>query len=126
MNTAPNGWQSIFKKSSRTMKKLFAAAAGIFGSVPGITILLSGLATPPGYGRIFGGVIEAFGALVVLLLLVNKTKLKRLTQRQVTSTALILSITSLCCLIGYIQLFNYCVVSHPVHGTVYYPLWNSG
>ena len=108
------------------MKKLFAAAAGIFGSVPGISILLSGLATPPGYGRIFGGIIEAFGVLAILLLMVNRSKLKRLTQPQVTLSAIVLCAASFCFLAGYFLLFNYCVVSHPIHGTVYYPLWNSG
>jgi hypothetical protein len=108
------------------MKKLFAAASGIFGSIPGIGIMLSGLGTPPGYSKIFGGVIQAFGALSILLLLTSKDKLKRLARRQVVVAAIVLAIGSLCSLILYLQFSSLCIVTHPIHGTVYYPLWNSG
>jgi hypothetical protein len=108
------------------MKKLFAAASGIFGCIPGISVMWTELGTPPGYGKIFGGVIQAFGALAILLLFANKEKLRRLNSRKVTLVAIVLASASLVFLILYIQLLTLSVVSHPIHGTVYYPLWNSG
>lgn len=108
------------------MKKLFAAASGIFGCIPGISIMWTELGTPPGYGKIFGGVIQAFGALAILLLFANKEKLKALQSRKATLAAILLAAASLIFLVLYIQLLTVSVVSHPIHGTVYYPLWNSG
>lgn len=108
------------------MKKLFAAASGIFGCIPGISIMWTELGTPPGYGKIFGGVIQAFGALAILLLFANKEKLRQLNSRKATLVAIVLASASLVFLILYIQLLTFSVVSHPLHGTVYYPLWNTG
>ena len=64
------------------MKKLFMAASLIFASIPGISVMTSGLGTPPGYGKMFGGVIQAFGALAILLLLASREKLKGLDGRK--------------------------------------------
>lgn len=108
------------------MKKLFMAASAIFGSIPGIGIMSSGLGTPPGYAKIFGGVIQAFGALSILLLLASREKLKGLDRRKVTLVAIGLASASLCFLVFYIQLLSLCIVTHPIHGSVYFPLWNSG
>ena len=108
------------------MKKVFLGASGVFSSIPGIGIMLSGLGTPPGYSLIFGGIIEAFGALTILLLLSSKAKLRHLTSRQVRVTVIVLAVAGLILLAVYLQLASFCIVAHPVHGTVYYPLWNSG
>ncbi|MGB7844867.1 MAG: hypothetical protein WBL63_04575, partial [Candidatus Acidiferrum sp.] len=108
------------------MKKLFLAASLIFGSIPGISIMTSGLGTPPGYATIFGGVIQAFGALCILLLVASKEKLRGLSGRKITLAAIGLASASLCFLVLYIQLLSLCVVTHPLHGSVYFPLWNSG
>jgi hypothetical protein len=108
------------------MKKVFLAASGVFASIPGIGIIVSGLGTPPGYSKLFGGVIEAFGALAILLLATSKGKVQKLPARQVMKTVIILAIASLCLVVLYLQLSALCIVTHPIHGTVYYPLWSSG
>ena len=108
------------------MKKLFLAASGLFSAVPGLTIIWKGIGTPPGYAVLFGGIIEAFGALSLVILMVNKAKLKRLSSRKATKFAIALSISCFLSLIIYLFLFNLCVVDHPTHGTVYYPVWSSG
>jgi hypothetical protein len=108
------------------MKKLFMAASLIFASIPGISVMTSGLGTPPGYGKMFGGVIQAFGALAILLLLASREKLKGLDGGKVTLVAIGLASASLCFLVLYIQLLSLCIVTHPIHGTVYFPLWNNG
>ena len=108
------------------MKKLFMAASAIFGSIPGISIMTSGLGTPPGYEKMFGGVIQAFGALSIILLLASREKLKGLGSRKVTLVAIGLASASLCFLVLYMELLSLCIVTHPIHGSVYFPLWNNG
>jgi hypothetical protein len=108
------------------MKKLFTGASGLFAATPGIAIILKGIGTPPGYNYLFGGVIEALGGLCIIILWVNKGKIKRLPIRKITRVAIILGLVSFASLILYIGLFKFCVISHPAHGTVYYPLWTSG
>jgi len=108
------------------MKKLFLAASGLFSAIPGLTIIWKGIGTPPGYEFLFGGIIEAFGALALIILLVNKTKLKRLTSRRATKFAIVLGTSCFISLVIYMLLFNLCVVVHPTHGTVYYPIWSGG
>jgi|SRR5215471_4862620 len=108
------------------MKKVFLAASGVFASIPGLGIMVSGLGTPPGHSKLFGGIIEAFGALAILLLAASKTKIQRLTMRQVVKAAIVLAISCFCVLVLYLQLSSFCILEHPVHGTVYYPLWTSG
>lgn len=108
------------------MKKLFLTASGLFSAIPGLTIIWKGIGTPPGYEVLFGGIIEAFGALSLIILMVNKAKLKRLTSYKATKLAIVLSISCFLSLVIYMLLFNFCVVAHPTHGTVYYPMWTGG
>lgn len=107
------------------MKKLLLAVAGVFGAIPGLTVIQSGIGAPPGYKILFGGVIEAFGTISLLLLWVNRKKIKRYSARRVTRLAL--GLTALCfvCIALYISLFSFCVIEHK-RGTAYYPLWTSG
>lgn len=108
------------------MKKLFLAASALFAAVPGLMVISKGVGTPPDYEYLFGGVIEAFGTLSLLILWVNKNKLKEITPSRITKLAITLGTISFLSLIIYIALFKFCVVSHPTHYTAYYPLWTSG
>lgn len=120
-------WQWIStRKNSDPVKRVFLGASGIFGAVPGLTIIGWGLGSPPGYLLLFGGTIEVFGTLTVLLLWVNRKRLKRLTAKQTTGTVLVLIALSLCLVVVYLQLTGLCIANHPIHGSVYYPLWKSG
>ena len=58
------------------MKAFFVSAAAVFAAVPGLGVIASGLGTPPGteYRLLFGGVIEGFGALALIILWVNQKK----------------------------------------------------
>jgi hypothetical protein len=107
------------------MKKLLLAVAGVFGAIPGLTVIQSGIGAPPGYKVLFGGVIEAFGTLSLLLLWVNRKKIKRLAARRVTKRTLALASVCFAFIALYITLFSFCVVVHQ-RGTAYYPLWTSG
>src|SRR5947209_15856756 len=104
------------------MKNTFLAASGVFAAIPGVAILVFGLGTPPGYSKLFGAVIEAFGALVILLLLSGKAKIRRLPARRISKVAVILMAICFSLLVLYLQLAAFCVVTHPIHVIVYYPL----
>src|SRR5262245_52375170 len=108
------------------MKKLFQASSALFSAIPGLTIIWKGIGTPPGHAILFGGVIEALGVFSLIVLLVNKRKLKRLAGRKVTKIAIILMGVCFVSIVVYIILLDFCVITHPTHGTAYFPLWTSG
>ena len=108
------------------MKKFFLAATGLFAVVPGVGIILKGLGTPPGYALIFGGIIEALGALSLILLYTNRKAIKKLRPARITKTAIWLCIASAVSLLVYIGLFSFCVVGDSIRHYVYYPLWTTG
>lgn len=110
------------------MKTTLKAAAAIFGVLPGFGVLQSGLGVPPEEGMklIFGGIIEAFGVLSLLLLFVNRTAIQRWSKRVVTRKAAILASVTFILLLGYLGLYHYCVVTSDPRGTVYFPFWNGG
>ena len=108
------------------MKALFLAASGMLAAIPGLAIILKGVGAPPGEEILFGGLVEAFGVLSLLILWINRAKLKRIARKRITNWTIWLAAIFLVCLSSYIFLFRHCVVQHPTHQTVYYPLWTSG
>jgi hypothetical protein len=108
------------------IKKLFLAASALFAAVPGFAVMWKGIGTPPDYAYLFGGVIEAFGSLSLIILWANKNKIKRLSTKRITKLAIRLGVLAFLFLVLYIFLYSYCVKAHPTHDTVFYPLWTSG
>ncbi len=108
------------------MKTFLIAVSSVFGSIPGLAILRSGLGTPPENAALFGGVIEAFGALSLALLWMNKDRLKKVTSYRITRVVISLAISTFVSIALYVLLFRLCVVVHESRGTAYYPLWLSG
>lgn len=111
------------------MKKLYLAASGLFAAIPGLIILQTGLGTPPGdgYKMLFGGVIEAFGALTLLLLWVNRESIRRMEARRVTRWAVAALFVCFVSIALYIALFSLCVQKNEKwNATVYFPLWLDG
>jgi hypothetical protein len=111
------------------MKKLFLAASGIFAAIPGLVILQTGLGTPPGdgYKMLFGGTIEAFGALILLLLWVNRKSIRRMRPRRLTKCAVTAVVICFVSITLYVVLYSVCVQRNEKwHGTVYFPLWLDG
>jgi hypothetical protein len=110
------------------VNKLFLALSAAFAAIPGVAVIASGLGTPPGtyYKWLFGGVIEAFGALALLLLWVNKNKLSESKKKlKITRAALIMGVLCFVLIAVYVLLFQHTVVEH-ARGTAYYPLWLDG
>ena len=66
------------------MKNLFLTFSGIFGAIPGLAVIQSGLGVPPNYNVLFGGFIEAFGVLTLLILWVNRNNIKKHTKKYIT------------------------------------------
>jgi hypothetical protein len=108
------------------MKKLFLAVSASFAAIPGFAVMWKGIGTPPDYSFLFGGVIEAFGSLALILLWMNRVKIKKAKSERIVRSAIILGVASFLSLVVYLALFNLCVVSHPTHHTVFFPLWTSG
>jgi predicted permease len=114
------------------LKKFFVATAAAAGAVPGATILATGVGTPPETKVLFGGVMEAIGALSLLLLWVNRDKIKKLRSRKITRLSITLAFLFVVCLGVYIILLRICVVTIPLASqgqqveAVYFPIWTSG
>jgi len=108
------------------MKILFLAASAAFSAIPGISVIASGLGTPPDYKILFGGVIEAFGVIALLILWVNQEKIRRVSTKKITNFAVGLAIGSILILSLYIFLYATCVVTVEGRGTAYYPLILTG
>jgi hypothetical protein len=113
------------------MKTLFLAASGTIAVVPGLLTLESGVGSPPGSKILFGGGVEAFGTLALLLLWANSDRLSQLQKRTVTCIGVSLAAFCVLCLIVYVSLFSVCVVEttkaeHRAYGPVFFPLWISG
>jgi hypothetical protein len=108
------------------MKGLFLAAAGVFSSIPGLLVIASGLGTPPNYAVLFGGVIEAFGVIAILVLWINKSRLKKIPSRRLSKIAITFALGCILLLFTYVYLFNQSVVTVDGRGTAYYPLYLNG
>ncbi len=108
------------------MKAFFLAVSGVFGVIPGLAIMLGELGTPPEKNGLFGGVVEAFGVLTLIILWVNRGKIAKLSRSKVTKVTIVLGILCFVFLGGYLGLFEFCVIKHEFRGSAYFPLWTSG
>lgn len=110
------------------MKKLLTGLTGFFGLIPGVTIMQSGLGVPPekGYNLLFGGVVEAAGVITLLILWINREKLKNWSKVTITWIGVSLGLAFLFVLVFYLVLLGFCVVINDPRGTIYYPLWTTG
>jgi hypothetical protein len=107
------------------MRKLFLAASGLFAAIPGLAVLLNGAGLPPGQSALFGGALEAFGALTLLLLWANKSRVRRLKQTTVTKYTLLLAGGAFISLCVYVILIALYVAKAPGRTPVLFPLVSS-
>jgi hypothetical protein len=109
------------------MKPLFLIASGTLAVVPGLMTLQSGIGVPPGTKVLFGGGVEAFGALALLLVWANRERLSAMKTATATVLAVSLACFCLLCLVTYTSLLAVCVVEttkpeHKAYGPVFFPL----
>lgn len=97
------------------------ASVGV-GLLPGVTVLLSGTGSPPGLSGLFGGIIETFSAVALVLVWLNRGKLRNARRSLVTRATIALGAVALLLFVGYTLLFRYCVISLADRSPVYFPL----
>ncbi len=66
------------------MTKLFKTISGIFAVIPGLGVLLSGLAVLPGKKLLFAGAVEAICCLCILALYLNREKIQAMAPARIT------------------------------------------
>jgi hypothetical protein len=108
------------------MRKILHAATAVFILIPGLVIILTGLGTPPTYKILFGGIVEAIGVLVLLLLWTNRERIRRMEKPKITNLSKNCAILFIVALILYIIIYDYCVINVEDRATVYFPLWSTG
>ena len=108
-----------------SLRKLFIAASSASAAVPGVAVIIKGIGSPPDQQTLFGGLIEAIGALSLLILLVNRDKIRGVEAEKITRWSVALGLTSILLFFAYIAMFGTCVKSDS-SGTTFIPIWTSG
>lgn len=109
------------------MKKLLLSLSALFAAIPGLATILTGLGAPPGYKLIFGGVIEATGALALLVVAINKKRLQRKSVQYITRMIITFGTIFAVCLSVYLILIRLCIVADcEKPGEVFFPIWLRG
>jgi hypothetical protein len=102
----------------------FLSLSAASGAVPGLAVLATGIGTPPESKALFGGVMESLGAFSLLLLWVNREKIRAMSAVMISRRATLFILLFSLSLLLYVVLFNLCVSN--VDGETYFPLWISG
>lgn len=110
------------------IQALYKWCSATVALVPGAAIIMTNLGTPPGMSKLLlGGIVEACGAFTLLLIVTNQQKIKNIAEGKISRATVITFICFLCCLLGYIYLFNSKnIYSSKYDETVFFPLWYSG
>src|SRR6266404_3191120 len=95
------------------MKKLLATASAAFGALPGVSVMLSEIGTPPDYGKLFGAIIQACGVLALVLLYFNRSWLSKFQPSFLTKWSIGLMISA------FVFLADLRIISKPPGATVY-------
>lgn len=112
------------------MKKvsdLFTMASGVFGVIPGLTVLLTNIGVPPDESKeLYGGIIEALGIVTLLMLWLNKSRIANATEKSITNWALICVGLFLVMLFVYLFVYNYYVIKSGHSKPLFFPFWPQG
>ena len=106
------------------MRSILKGAAALFAVIPGISVLSSGAAAPPGYAKLFGLFIEVVGIATLLLVFVNRKNWTK-SSAAASTLGLCAGVAAILLLLVYFGLFEHCVVKVEKRGTSYIPLWVS-
>lgn len=108
------------------MKRLFATLSAILAVTPGLTIILLGIGVPPQSKGLLGGITEAIGGIVLLIVYVNRKRIVRLSKSKLNRAVGMLILISICSVGLYILLLKHCVIIHPTHHSIYFPIVTTG
>jgi hypothetical protein len=106
--------QSLFKWGSATV-----------ALIPGFTIILTNLGTPPGISQyLYGGIVEAIGVFTLLLFLLNDLQIKKIAQRRIIFLSTIMFFLFIISLLSYIAIFNCQIVYvREYNEKIFFPFW---
>lgn len=113
----------------KSMATVWKAATGVLSAAPGLAAIAVGLGAIPGYRLLFGGVLEAAGAMSIMVVWMRRDSIRRMTRKRVAVRAYVLLGIACAALVAHLFLFQHVVVSTDAWGenaTVVYPLWLTG
>lgn len=109
------------------MKKIFQNISGAFALIPGLIVMATNIGVPPNSSRLFfSATIEALGAFTLLMLYVNKEKLKAMSAKQINGRALFGIVTFAVVLFLYLFLFDTYVITVSNFEPVFFPILQYG
>lgn len=108
-----------------SLSNIYKWASASVALLPGLTVILTDLGTPPSISKvIYGGIIEACGAFTFLLLYLNRKKIAAITDARINRNSIILFVLFLISLLVYVVLFNSQVVYSSKYDTkLFFPFW---
>ena len=104
------------------MDKTLIWASRIVGLVPGVAVLLKGFGCPPEREKIFGGFIEGFGALALIIVEMNRGRLRSLSRAAATRLTWRVGALALALFVVYFFLIDFCIVRLTGRSPVYFPI----
>jgi hypothetical protein len=104
------------------VKALFKGLSATLAAIPGLAIIVTGLGTPPGMKALFGGIIEAFGGLTLLLVYTQRKRIDQWSARRIMRVGATLGAVALAALLVYIAAISTAVAGDDQRGKVYVPL----
>jgi multisubunit Na+/H+ antiporter MnhB subunit len=110
-----------------SVRSTLKAASSTFGLLPGICIMLTNIGLPPGLSNVlFGGIVEAAGALTLLLLAIRRKNIRAISGKRITRLSVLFFLCFLMSFFGYIFLYFSSIVHNSVWDTtIYFPLWST-
>ena len=103
-------------------QRLLASASAAVGVIPGFTVMAVGLGAPAGRQVLFGGVMEAIGALTLLTAWANRARIQKWSLNKTNKTIKILGAAAVSALVLYLIAFQAYVFELPGRAQVIYPL----
>ncbi len=111
----------------KKLGKIFSSISATFALLPGVTILITKLGVPPGASQVvFGAVIESVCVLVLLLLWVNRQRIRQWSFAQITKYTVILGVSFVFMFVSYLFLYGYYVEEVPYTEDLLFPVWSGG
>jgi hypothetical protein len=106
------------------MKAVFISLSAAVAVLPGLLILTTALDIPPNESSVlYGAIVEISGCLTLMIVLINRKKIKKISKRKLSSAGIGLFVLFITGLFTYIFLYGICVVDYPGRSTTFYPLW---
>jgi hypothetical protein len=108
------------------MNRVLSIITGIIAVIPGLATLRNGLWAPEKYKFLFGGFIEFFCALSLLILWTRRSKIKQILPATKLKLTLLFVFIFLLSTSTYIFLINKTDINHSSRGSVFFPISLTG